>query len=75
VKDGYGCHTWAMTDVRSLPDPFRLELLEYLLGTTGERAAMIGSLSERTPDMADLLMDLPWNDVPTHVGTMSRDIM
>lgn len=51
-----------LTDIHSLPDPLRRELLEYLLGTSSERATMIAKLSERNPDMTDLLMDLEADD-------------
>jgi hypothetical protein len=36
--------------------------LEYLLGTSSERAAIIAQLSDRNPGMADLLMDLEADD-------------
>lgn len=49
-----------MTDVQSLPDPLRRELLEYLLDTSGERAAMIARLGAN-PGMGNL-MDLEAND-------------
>lgn len=51
-----------MKYVRSLPDPLRRELLDYVLGTSSERARMIAKLSERNPGMADLLMDLEADD-------------
>jgi hypothetical protein len=48
--------------VPSLPDPLRRELLDYLLGTSSERAEMIAKLVERSPGMAALLMDLEADD-------------
>jgi hypothetical protein len=56
------CQTWRMTDARSLPDPLRRELLDYLLGTSGERAGMIAKLCERNPGVANLLMELEADD-------------
>jgi hypothetical protein len=41
-----------------LPEPLRRDLLRYLAGTSGERARVIGELTERNPGLADLLADL-----------------
>jgi hypothetical protein len=46
----------------SLPDPLRRELLDYLLTTSQELAAMIATLAERNPSMADLLINLEADD-------------
>jgi hypothetical protein len=37
-------------------------LLRYLLSTSAERARIIGELTERNPDMAELLMELEADD-------------
>jgi hypothetical protein len=62
ARTGRACQTHVVSCVPSLPDPLRRELLDYLLGTSSERAEMIAKLVERSPGMAALLMDLEADD-------------
>jgi hypothetical protein len=44
------------------PERLRSDLLRYLAVTSEDRAQLIGELSERNPDVADLLSDLETDD-------------
>lgn len=60
VPADYGA-LW-VASVDDLSPELRKDLLRYLFATSAERARIIGELSERNPDMADLLMDLEADD-------------
>jgi hypothetical protein len=53
---------WALRDSNLRPSPPRRDLLRYLAATSGERARLIGELVERSPGIADLLIDLEADD-------------
>lgn len=51
-----------MPGIPALPEALRRELLDYLLSSSSERAQMIAKLSEQSPSVAKLLIDLESDD-------------
>lgn len=45
-----------------IPEPLRRDLLRYLLAASADRARIVAELVDRSPGMAQILMDLEADD-------------